>query len=158
MSKELCYFFLTHQVVGFSQCAVPARLLALHPCPHATVSWSPMVGGTQQYNNEHCIWLQAHNNGKLWTCEFCDYTHHSKGVMRLHRNAHTKPFLCEFCSKTFPSQIDLKRHRYTHTGQYTTQCDKCEVWYSVWYSVWYTDTHTQASIAHSVTHAHRSVY
>ncbi len=34
---------------GFSQCAVPARLGALHPCPHATVTWSPWEGGTRQY-------------------------------------------------------------------------------------------------------------
>ena len=36
--------------------------------------------------------------------------------MRLHRNAHIKPFMCEFCSHKFSTGIDLKKHRYTHTG------------------------------------------
>ncbi len=40
---------VTQQVEGFSQRPVPARLLAPHPCPHATVAWSPLVGGTRQY-------------------------------------------------------------------------------------------------------------
>ena len=30
-------------------CAVPARLGDLHPCPHATVTWSPWEGGMRQY-------------------------------------------------------------------------------------------------------------
>ncbi len=32
---------------SFSQCAVPARLGTLHPCPHAIVTWSPLEGGTR---------------------------------------------------------------------------------------------------------------
>ncbi len=32
-----------------NQCAVPARLGALHLYPHATVTLSPWVGGTRQY-------------------------------------------------------------------------------------------------------------
>ncbi len=28
---------------------VLVRLGAIHPCPHATKTWSPWVGGTQQY-------------------------------------------------------------------------------------------------------------
>ncbi len=33
----------------FSQRAILACLGAFHPCPHATVTWSPWVGGTRQY-------------------------------------------------------------------------------------------------------------
>ena len=33
----------------FSQRAVPMRLGAFHPCPHTTVSWSPMVGSMRQF-------------------------------------------------------------------------------------------------------------
>ena len=34
-----------------SQCAILARLGALHLCPHTTVTWSPWIGGTQQYTS-----------------------------------------------------------------------------------------------------------
>ncbi len=43
---------LPGQVGGVSHRASPSRGRALHSCPHATVHWSPMGGGTRQYNME----------------------------------------------------------------------------------------------------------
>ncbi len=37
----LVIFFVAQQVGGNSQCAVSTHFGALHPCPHATVTWSP---------------------------------------------------------------------------------------------------------------------
>ncbi len=45
---------LPAQVGGFSHCASLSRLQALHSCPHATVHWSPMGGGTRQYIGSCC--------------------------------------------------------------------------------------------------------
>ncbi len=60
----------------------PVRLLALHPCPHATVSWSPMVGGMRQYINQERYTFGRRQNTvnphsvdtlPLWTSHHCGY-------------------------------------------------------------------------------------
>ena len=38
---------------------VSARLGALHPCPHAIVSWSPWEGGMRQYFFPPKNWFQS---------------------------------------------------------------------------------------------------
>ena len=51
MMADTLSFLCDPIVGGFSQRTVSAHLGALHPCPHATVTWSPWGGGTQQYHS-----------------------------------------------------------------------------------------------------------
>ncbi len=48
------------------------RLGALHPCPHATVTWSPWVGGTRQYMSD-IVYIK---------CHILEATHTAKSILR----------------------------------------------------------------------------
>ena len=64
---NLLFYGLYKRSGVFSQCAVPACLGALHPCPHATVTWRPWEGGTRQYHGiskwDLSFWWKASSDG-----------------------------------------------------------------------------------------------
>ena len=41
--------FIVYTVRIVHGCRSPLHEKGFHPCPHATVSWSPLVGGRRQY-------------------------------------------------------------------------------------------------------------
>jgi len=50
-------------------------------------------------------------NKKLYPCDSCDKTYHSKQYLEVHKRTHTgeKPYICDYCGKTF---VDKGHHSF----------------------------------------------
>ncbi len=71
--------------------------------------------------------IQENGSKKTYPCEVCSKTFGTKGILKIHMNAHTgKKYPCTICGKEFTQQGNVRTHmKRVHEKKRRYTCDDC---------------------------------
>ncbi len=120
-------------------CGPRTHLGALHPYPHATVTWSPWEGGTRQYKGIRLVWVNMYFRSDQLQLIWWKQSHHlitvqgwrlnwlhNSGIHLWHLFACLQPSL-----RTPQSPLDLNRKNNPKVKDFCYLTNSCSVLYFI---------------------------
>lgn len=75
---------------------------------------------------EHTAQPNQQSNKKIFRCDQCNQTFHSKGVLWYHKKSHTGiKYSCKYCKRTFNCSNNRRMHEETHSNERNYKCPYC---------------------------------